>query len=87
LYITDEAALQVADPDVLLTQAICDLWALSARQVAELGVALCKDPQVLSLDPQLLGDVLEEMRRVGRATGTEDLADSITPDCRNASMR
>ncbi len=25
LYITDEAALQAADPDVLLTQAICDL--------------------------------------------------------------
>jgi iron complex transport system substrate-binding protein len=46
--------------------------------VAELGVALRKDPQVLSLDPQLLGDVLEDIRRVGRATGTADLADSIT---------
>ena len=25
LYITDDAALQAADPDILLTQAICDV--------------------------------------------------------------
>ena len=25
LYVTDEAALQAADPDILLTQAICDV--------------------------------------------------------------
>ncbi len=25
LYITDEAALQAADPDILLTQALCDV--------------------------------------------------------------
>ena len=25
LYITDDAALQVADPDILLTQALCDV--------------------------------------------------------------
>jgi iron complex transport system substrate-binding protein len=33
---------------------------------------------VLSLDPQYLGDVLEDVRRVGRATGKEDIAEAIT---------
>jgi iron complex transport system substrate-binding protein len=33
---------------------------------------------VLSLDPQYLGDVLEDVRRVGRATGKEDMAEVIT---------
>jgi iron complex transport system substrate-binding protein len=33
---------------------------------------------VLSLDPQYLGDVLEDVRRVGRATGKEDMAEAIT---------
>ena len=46
--------------------------------MAELSVSLRKAPQVLSLDPRYLGDVLEDIRRVGRATGTEELAESIT---------
>jgi iron complex transport system substrate-binding protein len=33
---------------------------------------------VLSLDPQYLGDVLEDVRRVGRATGKEEAAEAIT---------
>ncbi len=39
---------------------------------------LNKNPQVVSLDPQSLGDVLEDIRRVGRATGKEQAADSLT---------
>ena len=30
------------------------------------------------MDPQYLSDILEDIRRVGRATGTEDRAESIT---------
>ena len=39
---------------------------------------LNKSPQVISLDPELLGDVLEDIRRVGRATGAEETAESLT---------
>ena len=45
--------------------------------MAEATVSLAKEPQVLSLDPQYIGDVLEDIRRVGRATGTEATADNI----------
>ena len=41
-------------------------------------MSLAKEPQVLSLDPQYVGDVLEDIRRVGRATGTEETAEAIT---------
>lgn len=37
-----------------------------------------KEPEVLSLDPQYLGDILEDVRRVGRATGSEVVADEVT---------
>jgi iron complex transport system substrate-binding protein len=46
--------------------------------VAELGVTLSKEPQVLSLDPLYLSDVLEDIRRVGRATGAAEAAESLT---------
>ena len=45
--------------------------------MAEASVALAKEPQVLSLDPQYLGDVLEDIRRVGHATGAEERAESM----------
>ena len=46
--------------------------------MAELGLTLNKTPEVISLDPELLGDVLEDIRRVGRATGTDEAAVSLT---------
>ena len=40
-------------------------------------MSLNKQPEVISLDPQLLGDVIENIRMVGRATGAEERADEI----------
>ena len=40
-------------------------------------MSLAKQPEVLSLDPQLLGDVINNIRTVGRATGAEERADVI----------
>ena len=51
---------------------------MSSRQVAESTANMAKQPEVLSLDPQYLGDVLEDVRRVGRATGAEAVADDVT---------
>ena len=51
---------------------------MSSRQVAESTANMANQPEVLSLDPQYLGDVLEDVRRVGRATGSEAVADEVT---------
>ena len=51
---------------------------MSSRQVAESTANMDKEPEVLSLDPQYLGDILEDVRRVGRATGSEDAAERVT---------
>ena len=40
-------------------------------------MALAKQPDVVSLDPKSIGDVLEDMRRVARATGTDTIAASL----------
>ncbi len=39
---------------------------------------LPKEPEVISLDPQYVSDVLEDIRRIGRATGAEAAAESLT---------
>ena len=48
--------------------------------MAELSLSLNKEPQVISLDPTYLSDVLDDIRMVGRATGTEERAQTITAD-------
>ena len=40
-------------------------------------MSLAKQPEVISLDPQLLHDVINNIRMVGRATGAEERADVI----------
>ena len=43
-------------------------------------MSLPKQPEVISLDPQYVGDVLEDIRRVGKATGAAEAAERITAD-------
>ena len=45
-----------------------------------MSLSLAKKPEVISLDPQLLGDIIENIRMLGRATGTEEKADRIASD-------
>ena len=42
--------------------------------MAEISVGLAKEPEILSLDPLHIGDVVEDLNHIGRATGTETKA-------------
>ena len=92
IYEVDLEALQAAEPDLLLSQAICEVCAISSRQVTECSLRLAKTPQILSLDPQYVGDVLNDIRRVAAATGTGARGEEIVaglqcPHCRRGGAR
>jgi iron complex transport system substrate-binding protein len=69
IYHIDLEALKAADPDLILTQELCDVCAAPYEDVLEVVTKLPRKPEVLSLDPQRLGDVLRDVERVGEATG------------------
>jgi len=77
IYEVNLEAVQDAEPDLLLSQAICEVCAISSSQVMECSLRLPKTPQILSLDPQYVVDVLNDIRRVAAATGTEARGEEI----------
>ena len=69
VYTIDLDRLQQADPDLILTQELCDVCAVPYSEVQRAVERLRRPPLLLPLSPTLLGDVLEDIRRVGEATG------------------
>lgn len=74
VYHIDMEALRAAEPDLILTQQLCDVCAVGYDDVLTQVKDLPKKPQVVSLNPTSLGDVLEDMLTVGRVTGMSDRA-------------
>ncbi len=80
LYQVDAAALRTANPDLILTQGLCDVCAPTLGDVEEVARRLPRSPEIVSLDPHSLEDVLEDIANVGRACEVEDRARDVVDD-------
>ncbi len=77
LYEVDAAALERARPDLVITQELCEVCAVSLDDVQAAIAGLPNAPQVISLDPHGVEDVLADVVRVGRAAGAEERAEQV----------
>ena len=92
LYSLDEHLLGQLAPDLILTQALCQVCAVEYGQVeravrdvsAEYGQMA---PKVLSLEPNSLDDILATIATVGAATGTSARADELIGELRGRVER
>jgi len=71
LYELDEPALAELRPDLIVTQALCEVCAVSYDDVRAVAERLPGAPDVISLDPQRLGEVLDDVTTLGAAAGIE----------------
>lgn len=69
LYTLDEARIAELQPDLIVTQQLCPVCAVSTEQVDGAVRPLPRCPDLVSLDPKSLDDVLADIRRVGEVTG------------------
>ena len=69
LYDLDEKRLAELAPDLIVTQAVCDVCAVSYEDVVEVAARLPSRPRVVQQDPSTLGEMLEDVIRLGEATG------------------
>ena len=77
LYTLDEARIAELAPDLVVTQQLCPVCAVSTQQVDGAIQPLPRCPQVLSLDPKSLADVMADIRRVGEVTGRTTEAEAL----------
>ncbi len=76
--------LERLQPDLIITQTQCEVCAVSLKDVES---AVCrfsgsKTPQIVSLEPNGLGDVWEDIRRVSRALDSEEQGEALIADLR-----
>ncbi|MEM8620763.1 MAG: cobalamin-binding protein [Actinomycetota bacterium] len=74
LYRLERDALADLDPDLVVTQDLCEVCAVATSNVDEALEVLGIDADVLTLDPPRLEDVIDSIAIVAAATGTESTA-------------
>jgi iron complex transport system substrate-binding protein len=68
IYELDRDALAQLAPDLIVTQALCPVCAVSYDEVAALARELPSRPRVIALDPKTLGETLGDVRTLAEAT-------------------
>lgn len=82
IYRLERAVLEALQPELVLTQALCEVCAVPQRAVLAEIQSLRPPPRLLSLDPHSLEGVLEDILRVGEATGTRFQAQRVVESLR-----
>src|SRR3954463_9834815 len=72
IYELDEAGLVGLAPDLIVTQALCSVCAVSVDDVRAIAERMDPAPRIVSLDPHTLGEVLGDVRTLAQATDAKD---------------
>ncbi len=84
IYELDADALHHLEPDLIVTQALCAVCAVSYDDVRATAEELASQPMVVSLDPHTVGEVLGDARTLAQATNRREAAVSLI---RSAAIR
>ena len=82
LYALDEEALAAAQPDLILTQELCKVCAVSYREVNDAVRSIDADITVVSLEPTSIEGILNTITTVGAMTESEDNAIDLVESLR-----
>jgi iron complex transport system substrate-binding protein len=74
LYALDEEALAAAEPDLILTQELCRVCAVSYSDVNEVARAIDARIRVVSLEPTSIEGIFNTITTIGAMTESEDAA-------------
>jgi iron complex transport system substrate-binding protein len=80
LYELDHHVLRELEVDLIVTQAVCEVCAVSFDDVRAIAEELPNQPQVISLDPSTLGEVLADIPRLAEAARAWEAGDRLAAE-------
>ena len=80
IYELDRDLLARLEPELIVTQALCPVCAVSYDEVAEVAKGLPSKPQVIALDPKTLGETLGDVRTLAQATDRREQGETLVAD-------
>jgi iron complex transport system substrate-binding protein len=81
LYELDADMLAELDVDLIVTQAVCEVCAVSFDDVRAVAERLPTQPDVISLDPSTLGEVLADIPRLAEAAEVPEAGERLAEEC------
>lgn len=80
LYELDEGLLEELGVDLIVTQAVCEVCAVSFDDVRAAAERLPSRPEVVSLDPTTIGEVLADVPRLAEAAGESEAGERLADE-------
>jgi iron complex transport system substrate-binding protein len=77
IYDLNEGLLKELKPDLVITQELCEVCAVSYKTVRQAAAVLEGDTRVVSLEPNSIRDIFDTVRTVGELTGREQEAETL----------
>jgi iron complex transport system substrate-binding protein len=82
IYTLDNPRIREIQPDLILAQDLCNVCAVPSGAVEDALETIGCTSEVVSLDPGRLEEVIDCLGLVGRATGSEEKAETLMRDLR-----
>jgi iron complex transport system substrate-binding protein len=80
IYELDADELRELEPDLIVTQAVCEVCAVSFDEVTAVAKTIDPEPPVLSLDPTTLGEMIADIRRLAEAAQVPEEGERLIDD-------
>lgn len=83
LYRLKEEAFHHARPDLILTQDLCHVCSVTPDQLTRAMQGFQQRPEMLTLSPTTLQDMIQDIERIARAVGAVSKGEALAADLRD----
>lgn len=83
IYDLNTKLLEELKPDLIITQELCEVCAVSYKTVQKAAKMYVADAQVVSLEPNTIEDIFDNIKLIGELTNTTEKAEEVVNDLQN----
>ncbi len=83
IYNLDTKLLEELNPDLIITQELCDVCAVSYKTVLKAAKMYVANAQVVSLEPNTIADIFDNIKLVGELCGVSEKAGEVVNNLQN----